>query len=51
MNGRKGSAMSITDTIPAAIFEGVTRYYARKGYELESYLLVSGGAYYATFVR
>lgn len=41
----------ITDTIPAAIFEGVERYYARHGYRLQSWTLVTTGTYDATFTR
>lgn len=41
----------ITDTIPAAIFEGVERFYARHGYRLQSWTLVSADTYDATFAR
>ncbi len=40
---------TITDTIPAEIFDSVVRYYERKGYKLASYLLVTSGTYEATF--
>lgn len=41
----------ITDTIPAAIFDAVERYYLRHGYRLQSWSLVTAGTYDATFVR
>ena len=41
----------ITDTIPEEVFDAITRYYSRKGYRLESYLLTTSNTYEATFVK
>ena len=42
---------ALTDTIPAEIFEAVTRYYERTGYKLKSVTLATSGTYYATFTK
>ncbi len=42
---------TITDTIPAEIFESVVKYYNRNGYELKSFLLITSDKYSATFTR
>ena len=46
-----GKADAITDAIPTPVSDAVTRYYARHGYELRSFFLISAGTYEATFTK
>jgi hypothetical protein len=41
----------ITDTVPAAIFDAIERYYNRHGYRLQSWTLVGRETYDATFTK
>ena len=46
-----GQADMITDTIPAVIFDSVEKFYARHGYKLQGYTLITAATYDATFTR
>lgn len=46
-----GRADTITDAIPASIFDAVTRYHDRHGYRLRRFTLIGAETYEATFEK
>lgn len=48
---RKESEVTITDTVPEEILEGVHKYYARNGFEAKSMTLVSSRLWSVVYVE
>ena len=51
VEGLIGTMDTITDTVPEAILDGVTKFYERHGYKLQSFTLMTSGTYDAMIAK